>query len=84
MTYPILSVDDFHGALRQRLKIVITDTATGIRLHRHPSACPYVQQGYFVQKVITNGGRHGGNFGVADEVVARQTWPGVTACQACA
>jgi hypothetical protein len=57
---PILTLLDFRAAVAAGRPILITDTGTGDVVHQAP--CPGLREDYFVEKVLTNGGRNGGYF----------------------
>jgi len=50
--------------------IVITDNATGNRVHR--SDCIWVDEEHFARKVLENGGRNGRYYAVASVEEARR------------
>jgi hypothetical protein len=56
----LLSLADFHAAQRAGRLIVITDTATGDKVHQ--SDCPYVTDDNFIRKVIEGHGKNGRYF----------------------
>jgi hypothetical protein len=53
--------------------IVITDTANPPRLHS--AGCRTINEGFFVTKVIENGGRNGAYLFTRDADAARARWP---------
>lgn len=78
------TANDFRDALASGLPIVITDVATGVRLHRAPAACSWVREANFRVKVIEHRAANGGYVRVPSERAARERWPDLSVCQKCA
>ena len=57
---PLLTIADFHNAIKADHIIVITDKATGTHIHTPP--CPSLKLAYFEKKVVQGKGKTGAYF----------------------
>jgi hypothetical protein len=64
----LLARADFDAAIAQGAAIVVTDSATGTRIHQPP--CPWVKATYFEMKVITGNGKNGAYYAFATVAAA--------------
>ena len=76
----LLDREAFLNAVREGRMIVITDSATGNKLHR--PECVWVDEQHFVRKVLDNGKRNGRYYAVDSAEDARSSFAAV-ACHVC-
>ena len=60
----LLSLTEFHAALRAGRMIVITDNATGVKAHRPD--CSFITDDHFTRKVIDGEKKNGSYFAEQD------------------
>ena len=80
MSQRLMTVDEFREAKQARGQlIVITDTATGHRIHH--AWCGDVREEYFVRKVVDGGGKSGAYYSCSSPAEAEAL--GAVACSNC-